>query len=521
MTTQYNYKSFTSSPYATYRVEVDRDNNEHLTPMPVQDTLNLLARDITFITDMVNWQLSSYEPLRAYIDYDANVPQCNSIGRILGFTIPTEMMKDFFTGQKGLSRYEMLFQDRLIRELKSWAERFKVTHGESEKYVSQGWERTADDSKPDYLSPEYHLSAVNNQFAYIPNNPIDDGEIRLRVVVDGNWYELRFPCDTQRFAGADKVTLPNVRVAKDGVTFDFTAAYIYNYRAFSERYIVGVDVGITDYATAIVWDTSNQCIVHTYTMSRRARSLQNSITATHNQVVSLHQKYGSDYPEIKEQRSSLSRKRRELAILVAQEIADIAEVWDNALIAVEDLSFLSNTMENGRWNRGELMRWLAHYHELNGGRVLTVNAYNTSQECPYCHGVVKHPRWKDSYCPDCGTLMDRDIAASAVIAQRAMKSAQKAVATRKKAKNYTTRRCRRTPVSRDTLVYPGRDRTKNCPTPSRKKNKGRKMNLPALYKNQCSAYHSDDGMVYVDGIVYGDTRTLEKQHDNNSTELLL
>ena len=47
------------------------------------------------------------------------------------------------------------------------------------------------------------------------------------------------------------------------------------------------------------------------------------------------------------------------------------------------------------------------------------------------------------------------------------------------------------------------------------------MNLPVLYKNQCSAYHSDDGMVYVDGIVYGDTRTLEKQHDNDSTELLL
>lgn len=119
MTTQYNYKSFTSSPYATYRVEVDKDNNEHLIPTPVQDTLNLLARDITFITDMVNWQLSSYEPLRAYIDYDGNATQCNSIGRILGFTIPTEMMKDFFTGRKGLSRYEMLFQDRLIRELKS------------------------------------------------------------------------------------------------------------------------------------------------------------------------------------------------------------------------------------------------------------------------------------------------------------------------------------------------------------------------------------------------------------------
>lgn len=47
---------------------------------------------------------------------------------------------------------------------------------------------------------------------------------------------------------------------------------------------MGVDLGIKLAATAVVWDTKIEQMVHVYTMSRRARSLQNSIKATARQV---------------------------------------------------------------------------------------------------------------------------------------------------------------------------------------------------------------------------------------------
>ena len=493
-----------------------------LEEIDLRDVLGLLERDVRFITDMVGWQLSTPGVLETYLDYDGNITQPNTLGRTLGFTLPADVLKGFMKGKSGLSRYEFLFQDRLVRELSSWAERYKAVNNESSKYISQGWKRTADGTRPTDLIPEYHLSAVNKQFAYVNNNPVVDGEIRLRIIINGSWHELRFPFDNKRFGDCRRVTLPNVRVSGGRIVFDFTAEYEYIYRAFSDRYIVGVDVGKTTYATAVVYDRETENVAHVYVMSRRACSLQNSITATEKQISHLHKHYGADCPEIPLQRASLSNKRRELAILVAQEIADIAEVWDNAVIAVEDLSWVKNTMQNGRWNRGGFVSWLEHFHALNGGRLIKVNAYNTSQECPHCHGKVLHPRWKDSYCGDCGVLWDRDVAAAIIIAQRAVKTVEKCIATRGKSKKLTCNRCRRTPVTRQTLKYPGRDRTKNKPTSKRPLiNRKHWREYSLFVKNRCSAYCSDDRMVYADGTRLGSARTLEKQHDNDSTVLLL
>ena len=514
------HKTFTAEPYAVFTVSKNADKTEKLSQVSLPKILSFLAKDIEFITNMVDWQLTNNNTLDFYLEYDGRITQCNTLGRILGFKLPKNMMVETFSGTKGFSRYEILFQDKLMREVKSWAERVKTTRGESKKFVSQGWKRTANNMKPDYLKPVYHLSAVDKQFAYIKNNPTIDGEIHLRLIVDGEWYEFRFYYDKIRFRGCSKITLPTVNVTSDGVVFSFTAEYTYIYRAFSERYIVGVDVGKTTYATAVVWDKNTDSIVHGYVMSRRATSLQNSITATEKQISFLHKKYGPQNSEIPLQRSSLSRKKRELDILVAQEIADIAETWGNAIIAVEDLSWIKNTMQNGRWNRGELVHWLTHYHELNGGRVIKVNAYKTSQECPYCHGSVTHPIWKETYCSVCDQRLDRDVAASAVIAYRAIPAVIKSISTRKKSKKYTNKKCRRTPKTKNTLSYPGRDRTKNRPTPKRIRQKIGVVS-PTIVKNQCSAYHSDDGMVYADSGRYGTARTLKKQHDNDSTILLL
>lgn len=166
-------------------------------------------------------------------------------------------------------------------------------------------------------------------------------------------------------------------------------------------------------------------------------------------------------------REAASRKKRELAILAAQEIAHLSHLWDNAVVAVEDLSWIRNTMQNGRWNRGEFVKWLTHYVSQNGGWVVAVNAARTSQICHLCGADVEHPIHKVSVCPEHG-MMDRDVNAAANIADRAVSRVVKARATRAKNRKLRPQTTLRTPPARASLKYPGRDRTKNKPTPKRK-----------------------------------------------------
>ena len=124
-------------------------------------------------------------------------------------------------------------------------------------------------------------------------------------------------------------------------------------------------------------------------------------------------------------------------------------------------------MQSGRWNRGELFKWLTHYVSQNGGWVVAVNPANTSQLCHSCDQRVTHPTHKDSLCPEHG-IMDRDVNAAANIAARAVPRVAKARVTRAKNRKLQPQAPLKTPVARNSLRYPGRDRTKNGPTPKRK-----------------------------------------------------
>ena len=178
-------------------------------------------------------------------------------------------------------------------------------------------------------------------------------------------------------------------------------------------------------------------------------------------------------------REAASRKKRELAILAAQEIAYLSHVWGNAVVAVEDLSWIRNTMQNGRWNRGALVQWLTHYVSQNGGWVVTVNSANTSQLCYKCDSKVTHPTHEVSVCPTHGA-MDRDVNAAANIAARAVPRVVKARVTRAKNRKLQQQQALRTPIARNSLKYPGRDRTKRKPTPKRKNHRlvSREVILP-------------------------------------------
>ena len=162
-------------------------------------------------------------------------------------------------------------------------------------------------------------------------------------------------------------------------------------------------------------------------------------------------------------REAASRKKQELAILAAQEIACLSHQYSNAVVAVEDLSWIRNTMQNGRWNRGAFTQWLTHYVTQNGGWVVAVNAANTSQVCHVCGEKVTHPEHKVSLCPKHG-MMDRDVNAATNIAARAVARVEKARKTRAKNRKLQPQAALKTPPTRESLKYPGRDRTKNVPT---------------------------------------------------------
>ena len=342
--------------------------------------------------------------------------------------------------------------------------------------MSQGWKRTVDKTAPSYGEDYINLGAVDRQYAAIENNPFADAEIILKMVIQGQRYRLIFDFDNKRFTEG-KVTLPVIKVEDGKPVFIFTVVTDNPVVQFSGDYTIGVDVGINNYATVVVREVETGRIVHETTLSQRVHSLWNSVRMSERQVRFLKKKSDHLLPHRQERMSVLdeaqfhreaaSRKKRELAILAAQEIADLSHVWGNAVVAVEDLSWIRNTMQHGRWNRGALMQWLAHYVLQNGGWVVAVNPARTSQLCYKCGSKVTHPTHELSVCAEHG-VMDRDVNAAANIAARAVPCVVKARVTRAKNRKLQPQQPLKTPPARDSLKYPGRDRTKNKPTLKRK-----------------------------------------------------
>ena len=411
-------------------------------------------------------------------------PSPAEAGRQAGVTMP-----DFlYSGRTGRSRKERLVRHNVVTSYRSYQERVKVANGESSKYVSQGWKRTANATPPSYGEGYVNLGSVDELYALVENDPFADGEIVLKMVIQGAWYRLIFDFDNKRFTEG-KVARPLIKVQDGEPVFIFTVVTDNPVVQFSGDYVIGVDVGINAYATVVVREVATGRIVCETTLSQRVHSLWNSVRASQRQVRDLRKKAATLLHDRQERMSALdeaqfhreaaSRKKRELAILAAQEIADLPHLWGNAVVAVEDLSWISNTMSSGRWNRGGLVRWLARYVSQNGGWVVAVDPANTSQKCHKCGARVSHPTHEVSVCAEHG-VMDRDVNAAANIAARAVPRVVKARATRAKNRKLQPQVPLRTPVARNSLKYPGRDRTKNKPTEKRKNHRRtvREVNLP-------------------------------------------
>lgn len=463
----------------TYRAFVARPtrildlNGELLDSAPI---MTQLASDVRGISAYATYVTRNDTQLEAGLA-TAGAVQPAVAGRRAGVTMPEFLV----TGKSGKSRKEWLVRYNVVTSFRSWQERIKAVNGESDKYISQGWKRTANSAPPSYGEDYINLGAVDNHYALIENNPFADGEITLKMVICGAWYRLFFPFDNTRFTEG-KVTLPVVKVQDGKPVFIFSIVTDNPIVQFSSDYVIGVDVGINSYATVAVINSTTGQIVYDTTLSQRVHSLWNSVRASERQVrqlrekavsLSLYDRQGrmAARDEADLHRAAASRKKRELAILAAQEIAYLSHFFDNAVVAMEDLSWISNTMQNGRWNRGELVKWLAHYVGQNGGWVVSVSAANTSQICHMCGAEVEHPEYKVSRCPVHGD-MDRDVNAAANIAARAVPKVEKARKTKAKSIRLQKKQAPlKTPVARVSLKYPGQDRIKNKPTPKRKKHR--------------------------------------------------
>ena len=384
-------------------------------------------------------------------------------GYMMGLFLPVEVKKRF---RSGASRLEMLFRERVVSTPRRSHYRSGVVNQTYSGYVSSGWKRTVRDSKPESLDLRLSLSATNNQYRRMH---VQEDKIVLDLVVQGQWVTLHFPTPPQLLEDGCEPGVPDIWVDSRGrVVFGFHGKTNPGRPEFSSRYVVGVDVGVTNPAACVVWDTEKKEVVERSLPGQRARSLNNKIKRGARQVASLQRRNRSE--EAVFHREHLSNRRRELSILIAQEVADVAWRHGNALVVFEDLSHIKNTMRFGRWFRGEVYRRTRDMVEADGGRVLKVNAAYTSKRCHVCQSDLDMQDYSQPRCNTCGITHHRDLNAAANIAQRA--NHIKACQTRKRHATKT-RRIRRSKCRIKPLKHPG---TKNKPTPKAPQNRPKTKN---------------------------------------------
>ena len=282
-------------------------------PTHVMDLNGVLLESVPILSQLVTEVrgISAYATFIARNDTEledglarATAVQAASAGRQAGITMPEflaadkkdkngEPLKDErgepIKSKTGRSRKEWLVRHNAVTAFRSWQERVKAVNGESTKHVSQGWKRTMDATPPSYGEDFINLGVTDRSYTVIENDPFVDGEIVLKMVVQGAWYRLIFPFDNTRFPGG-KVTLPVIKIEDNQPVFIFSVATDNPVVQFSGDYILGVDVGINNYATVAVINSTTGRIIYSTTLSQRVHSLWNSVRASERQVRALRKK---------------------------------------------------------------------------------------------------------------------------------------------------------------------------------------------------------------------------------------
>ena len=441
-------RTYPRVPYAAF----DKNGG----PLDLKEVLDGIRQDAELVAHYALQEMTE-QNLALSTYFDRLKP--SGAGYMMGLKLPSEVKKQF---RSGASRLERMFREQVVTNLRSWAARVEVMTQTSTKYVSAGWRRTASKSKPASMSPRLALSATDKGY-YYKNFSVTSDRISLDMVVQGKWVTLHFPIPPQLLEKGCEPGAPDIWIDdQNRVMFGFCGKTDPGRPEFSERYVIGVDVGVKHPAAYVVWDTEKKEIVEQSLLGQRARSLNNKIKRGKTQVASL-KRQGKD-EEAVSHREHLTNRRRELSILIAQELADVSWRYDNAIVSFEDLSYIKNTMKHGRWFRGEVFRRTRDMVEADGGRAMKVSAAYTSRRCHVCQSDLDMSDYSSPVCHSCNITHHRDVNAAANIAQRV--NVKKAYETRKK--HATEKRTRKSKCHSKPLKHPG---TKNKPTPKAPQNR--------------------------------------------------
>ena len=455
-------RTYPRTPYAAFSKTGE--------PLDLKEVLDGVKEDAELVSHYALKELTE-QNLALVTYFDRLKP--SGAGYMINLKLPSEVKKRF---RSGSSRLERMFREQVVTNLRSWATRAGVASGDYTGYVSVGWKRTVRDSKPSSMQPRLSLSAADKQYREMT---VKSERIELMMIVQGQWITLHFPTPPQLLEQGCEPGVPDIWVDKNNrVMFGFHGTTNPGRPEFSERYVIGVDVGVTNPAAYVVWDTEKKQVVERSLLGQRAHSLNNKIKRTQTQVSSLKRKGKNE--EAVPHRQHLSNRRKELSILIAQELADAAWHYDNAIVSFEDLSHIKNTMKYGRWFRGEVYRRTRGMVEADGGRVMKVNAAFTSKRCHMCQADLDMGDYSQPRCTTCGVTHHRDLNAAANIAQRANHA--KAYQTRRKHATKT-KRIRRSKCRVKPLKHPG---TKNRPTPKAPQNRLKTYVRSSLSKKEVS-----------------------------------
>ena len=388
----------------------------------------------------------------------------------------------------GRSRFEWMIREYAVTMLRSWSERCKVRIGQADRYSSAGFKRTANPNKPDFLKPRLSLSATDKQYHSVR---VKDSAIELDMVVNQRWV-------TFRFKTPERFTEPGVRVIAPTISIDDKNRVMFNWyikipveRApFSDKHVIGVDVGLTNHTTAVVRNIETGRVIEASFMNRQVRSLENKIKRTKTQINALYRKNRLD--EIESHRKALSNRRKELAILIGQEIAELSWRYGNALVAIEDLSHMVNPMKHGRWVRGMIVDRIKDMVDSNGGRVMTVPSAYTSRKCHHCGENLDMSDYHTPLCRMCRVGWDRDENAAANIASKLQDKDRHKKSCQTRKKNASKKRRKNSKGSLRPLKHPLR---KTEPTPKAPQNRTKSNNNHCVHHKH-TVVKTREGGVY-------------------------
>ena len=390
----------------------------------------------------------------------------------------------------GRSRFGWMVQEYAVSQLRSWRESRKAHTGKTDKYLSAGFKRTANANKPDVLKPRLALSATDKNYQVIRQN---GSTIELDMVVAGRWVTFRFKAPARFTEPGIKIIAPTISIDdKNRVMFNWHIDIPTALTEFSSKYVVGIDVGLANHTTAVVRDITTGNVVEASFMNRRIRSLENKIKRAKTQITVL-KKHGRD-KEAEPHRKALSNRRKELAILIGQEVADLSYQYNNALVAVEDLSHIKNTMRHGRWVRGLIVKRITDMVESNGGRVMAVPAAYTSKKCHRCGENLDMSDYHTPLCRTCRVGWDRDENAAANIAMRLKEKDRHKKACQTRKKHASKKRRKNSKGSLRPLKHPLK---KTGPTPKAPQNKPKNRDTHNIHHKHVVVKKREGGVFLV------------------------